>query len=453
MRCGRVRTSCDASQTKRCGEGCKMNQNHHVVRLFSFMVLAIVAQVASAATERVGGYTWAYYIRGKGAEICDCCSDCAVSPCPTGAVTIPSTLGGKPVKRIGSRYTWSQGVLAGCNRITSVTIPSSVTRITEGAFDRCGGVMSFGVEVGNQSYKSVLGLLLTKNGKTLVSGVNGNVLIPNGVKSIGDLAFGGRSGLKSVKIPNSVTSIGMHAFDGCSGLKNVKIPNSVMSIESFAFSGCSGLKSLKIPNSITSIELYAFSGCGGLKSVTIPDSVTSIGFCAFADCSGLKSVKIPSSVRSLHGFAFGGCSGLKGITFYGDVPTVDEFSFDEVNKNCTVYVRRDSSGWGVKIPGKWNGLRIKYIVYRTVKFNANGGTVSTTSRKVENGNAVGSLPKATRKGYTFKGWYTKKSGGTKVKTSTKVKKSVTYYAHWKRAKSSSVKPAKAASSRSVSLCL
>ena len=43
---------------------------------------------------------------------------------------------------------------------------------------------------------------------------------------------------------------------------------------------------------------------------------------------------------------------------------------------------------------------------------------------------MGALPKATKKGYKLKGWYTKKSGGSKVKTSTKVKKSVTYYAHW-----------------------
>ena len=66
----------------------------------------------------------------------------------------------------------------------------------------------------------------------------------------------------------------------------------------------------------------------------------------------------------------------------------------------------------------------------TVKFNANGGSVSPASRNVTKGNAVGTLPKATKKGYTLKGWYTKKSGGSKIKTSTKVTKNVTYYARW-----------------------
>jgi uncharacterized repeat protein (TIGR02543 family) len=66
----------------------------------------------------------------------------------------------------------------------------------------------------------------------------------------------------------------------------------------------------------------------------------------------------------------------------------------------------------------------------TVKFNANGGTVATAKKLVKKGKAIGTLPKPARSGYTFKGWYTKKSGGSKVTTKTKVKKNVTYYAHW-----------------------
>ena len=46
--------------------------------------------------------------------------------------------------------------------------------------------------------------------------MNGNVVIPDGVTSIGSLAFDERKGLTSVTIPNSVTSIGNHAFSGCS---------------------------------------------------------------------------------------------------------------------------------------------------------------------------------------------------------------------------------------------
>ena len=66
----------------------------------------------------------------------------------------------------------------------------------------------------------------------------------------------------------------------------------------------------------------------------------------------------------------------------------------------------------------------------TVKFNANGGTVSPASRTVSKGAAVGSLPTPTWNGHTFNGWYTARTGGTKVTSTTKVNANVTYYAQW-----------------------
>ena len=89
------------------------------------------------------------------------------------------------------------------------------------------------------------------------------------------------------------------------------------------------------------------------------------------------------------------------------------------------------------IPGTWKGLQIEYIEDElpspttcTVVFDSNGGSVSPALLTVALGKSVGSLPKAKKKGYTFKGWYMKKSGGSKVKTKTKVTKDVTYYARW-----------------------
>jgi uncharacterized repeat protein (TIGR02543 family) len=69
----------------------------------------------------------------------------------------------------------------------------------------------------------------------------------------------------------------------------------------------------------------------------------------------------------------------------------------------------------------------------TVKFNANGGKTSKKSKKVTYNVKIGKLPKATRANYTFKGWYTKKSGGKKYTTTTKVTtKKLTLYAQWKK---------------------
>ena len=107
-----------------------------------------------------------------------------------------------------------------------------------------------------------------------------------------------------VVIPDGVTSIGYGAFRGCSGLTSVTIPDSVTSIGGGAFSGCSGLTSITIPNSVTNIEDAAFYRCSGLTSVTIPNSVTSIGYGAFENCSRLASVVIPDSVTSIGNDAF-----------------------------------------------------------------------------------------------------------------------------------------------------
>ena len=138
-------------------------------------------------------------------------------------------------------------------------------------------------------------------GEYAFSGCTGltSLTIPNSVRGIRDRAFADCSGLTSVTIPNSVTSIGSSAFSGCSGLTSVIIPNSVASIDSYTFYGCSGLTSVTIPNSVTGIYTNAFRGCSKLTSVTIPNSVTSIGYGAFANCSGLNSVTIPNSVMSI----------------------------------------------------------------------------------------------------------------------------------------------------------
>lgn len=68
----------------------------------------------------------------------------------------------------------------------------------------------------------------------------------------------------------------------------------------------------------------------------------------------------------------------------------------------------------------------------TVTFNANGGTTSTASKTVTYASTYGTLPKPTRTGYVFVGWYTTKTGTDAVISSTKVTKTAnhTLYAQW-----------------------
>ena len=197
------------------------------------------------------------------------------------SVSIPSS-----VKEIGDE------AFRGCTGLTSVTIPANVTGIDGGTFFGCSGLTNFTVDAANESYVSRNGLLLTKDGSVLIRGVNGDVVIPPGVREIGDGAFLDCAGLTSVAIPDGVTRIGDGAFSGCIGLENVDIPGSVMEIGSETFSGCTSLTGVTIPDGVTHIGDGAFSGCSGLVKVEIPGSVTEIGDGAFSDCRRLVDIAV-----------------------------------------------------------------------------------------------------------------------------------------------------------------
>jgi len=218
-----------------------------------------------------------------------------------------------------------------CKGLKSVTIPPSVTMIGDGAFHNCGGMMSFKVDEANANYSSRNGLLCTKDGRTLLAGVNGEVTIPPGVTNIVDYAFISRLGLKSVTIPLGVTNIGTHTFAWCSGLESVTIPSSVRTIEHSAFHNCSGLKSVTIPSSVTTIGNGAFCDCSGLKSVTIPSSVTLLEDSAFLRCYGLTSVTIPSGLRSYVLGAFENCP-IKSVNIVDKNGKVESVPFMEFYK-------------------------------------------------------------------------------------------------------------------------
>ena len=144
-----------------------------------------------------------------------------------------------------------------------------------------------------------------------------NITIPDSVTSISDYAFDGCWSLTSVTIGDSATSIGYAAFSGCSRLTSIVIPDSVTSIGEDAFEGCINLANVTIGDSVTSIGSSAFRGCSSLTSITIPDSVTTIGAQAFASCYDLTSIVIPDSITSIGDWAFDDCINLTTVYYTG----------------------------------------------------------------------------------------------------------------------------------------
>jgi len=152
---------------------------------------------------------------------------------------------------------------------SSINIPISVDSISYGAF-ALGGA-SIAVDVNNPKYSSNDGVLYNKNQTELLfspRSKTGNFIIPQGIKSIGELAFYGCY-LTSATIPTSVTSIREQAFNSSHEMVSVEIPSSIISIGRLAFFNCSKLSTVKIPASVNFIGDRAFSLCVKLTSITV----------------------------------------------------------------------------------------------------------------------------------------------------------------------------------------
>ena len=324
-------------------------------------------------TATVDGYTYTYSVLNGQVEIgtgeTGELSEAAVSPRPTGGVVIPSSLGGYPVTGIGE-YAFES-----CTDMTDVEIPESVVSIRAEAFGGCEGlanveiprnvmyidVTAFGfcyrftVDPANAVYSSRNGLLLSKDGRTLVRGVYGDVEIPSSVTKIGDSAFDGCPLLESVTIPDGVLDIGAHAFCCCDGLENILIPQSVTNIGTRAFGSCYNLRSFAVDPAnrfysardgflLNKDGTVLVQGVNGVE-VMIPEGVTAIGEAAFEDCSRLEAVEIPNSVTDIGGWAFSGCDSLMDVEIPGCVTNIGEEAFSFCR------LRRVSIPGGVKTIG------------------------------------------------------------------------------------------------------
>ena len=173
-----------------------------------------------------------------------------------------------------------------------------------------------------QGFEIEKGVLLKYTGEDQV------VIIPDGVKRIGDGALEDCGGIISVTIPESVTKIGNRAFSGCSSLTVVTIPNSVKSIGAWLFYGCENLASAVLPCGITKIEARTFAGCNSLRAITIPTGVVSIGNRAFEGCSSLISVDIPESVSIIGDRAFYDCKSLRSIIIPEGIISIGDYAFE-----------------------------------------------------------------------------------------------------------------------------
>ncbi len=97
---------------------------------------------------------------------------------------------------------------------------------------------------------------------------SGDVVVPDGVTTIGDHAFM-HSVARTIKLPNTLKTIGYCSFSDCNNLRKIDIPEGVTHIGYGAFSGCTNLECISIPRTVASIRGDLFEKCG-LKKIIVP---------------------------------------------------------------------------------------------------------------------------------------------------------------------------------------
>ena len=237
------------------------------------------------------------------------------------------------------------------------------------------------------------------------------IVIADGITTIGDFAFYYCKNLEKVSIPESVTSIGGVTFGMCDNLKTVNIPDSVTTIKGGAFM-CSGLTGVILPKNLTTITASSFVNCPYLSNVTIPDTVTTIESHAFAHCTSLQSITIPKSVTSLGESAFEGCSNLKKVVILANITKIEDYTFFEcrkldeltIPKSVTVsgfyaftYCSKVSNIYYGGTEEEWNQIEFNDLWLLTKPF---GGPTMHYNYCFHEYNAVVTAPTCTEQGYT-----------------------------------------------------
>jgi len=233
-----------------------------------------------------------------------------------GTVCIPGTLGGCPVTSLGDH------AFLNCVSLTSVTIPASVTGLAVSVFEGCSSLSTINVDLKNDIFASLDGVLFDKNITTLLrcpENRTGCYKVPNSVTTIWDSAFFMCISLTSVMIGSRVTRIGeSDTFSGCSNLTAIDVDK-----DNIFYSSVDGILFNKNQTKLLTCPL------GKTGSYTSPDSVIHIGDLAFMNCSHLTSVTIGSHVFQIGNYAFAGCTSLKCANISNQVCHIGEDVFQE----------------------------------------------------------------------------------------------------------------------------
>ena len=221
----------------------------------------------------------------------------------------------------------------------NIVIPAGVRAVGQGAFLNFLAMRSLTVPEG---VEEIRGDFFSETPTGAFSGCShlNSVQLPQSLREIGCWAFAGCKALKAIDIPSGVTKIGNRAFQDCENLRSIGVPEGVREIDYGVFMGCKNLLTVDLPAGATVIREYAFADCASLSRADLPRTVKTIDYCAFRNCASLTSVTVPADAKEIGDYAFENCTGLLSVTIPDDVESIGENAF----RGCPRVVVRARTG-------------------------------------------------------------------------------------------------------------
>lgn len=227
--------------------------------------------------------------------------------CPADMV-IPAQIDGKTVNAIGEDF------ISRNKTVQTVTIPNTVTKIADSAFNSCENLVKINLPTALES----LGNFVFANCPKLteISGSSAKYIASAGTVYSRDMTvLYYAPAVSEITVPQTVHTVAPYAFYYNSNIEKISLPTSVTKLGEGAFGDCNHLKQIVLPeNGLTEVGNFAFANCRALEKIEFPQSVTTLGDGVFMNDSALVYVGIPESVQQIGDSAFQNC---KNAVIYG----------------------------------------------------------------------------------------------------------------------------------------
>lgn len=154
------------------------------------------------------------------------------------------------------------------------------------------------------------------------------IIVPEGIKFIGEDAFSQCQSLKEVVLPATLEQIEDGAFSDCPELTSVTFAESdtLTEIGAECFKNCPKLTSVNLPNSVSSLGAGAFEGDTALTSIDIPDGLYVLQERLFYG-SGLTSIDLENRITDIYNQVFYGATDLETVVGYKNIAVMGSYAF------------------------------------------------------------------------------------------------------------------------------